>query len=187
MNERNRDRFLSFARLVFNGSTLIDAAKAVGAPDKWAGRYGIAWMKRPEVKAILADLRKKADSETINIKKRIVEELSRIAFGDIRKIITWDGETATLKPSSELSDAEASMIDEVQRDADTKLGFGKMKLKKADKLKALELLGKHLGMFETNAVGSKENPICINNLSTKSDDELLAVVNGIGKDESGTH
>lgn len=176
MNERNRDKFLSFARLVFNGSTLIDAAKAVGAPEKWAGRYGIAWMKRPEVIALLADLRKQADSETVDIKKRIVEELSRIAFGDIRKIITWDGEAATLKPSSELSDAEASMIDEVQRDADTKLGFGKMKLKKADKLKALELLGKHLGMFETNAVGSKENPLCVNTVSALSDQELLAVV-----------
>ena len=172
MNERNRDKFLSFARLVFNGSTLIDAAKAVGAPEKWAGRYGIAWMKRPEVIALLADLRKQADTETVDVKKRIVDRLTKSSFFDIRNVITWDEkQNIKIKASEKLTDEEAAMIDQITIDQ-----YGKMKIKFLDKTRCVELLGKHLGMFETNAVGSKENPLCVNTVSALSDQDLLVVV-----------
>jgi hypothetical protein len=172
MSLLKKDKFLTFARLVFEGSTAVDAAVKIGAPPKWKNQYAIKWMKRPEVRALLDDLRKQADTETVDVKKRIVDRLTKSSFFDIRNVITWDeNQNLKIKASEKLTDEEAAMIDQITIDK-----YGKMKIKFLDKTRCIELLGKHLGMFETNAVGSKENPLCVNTVSALSDQDLLAVV-----------
>jgi phage terminase small subunit len=76
---------------------------------------------------------------------RVVKELARIAFVDTRQVFTWGPNGVTLRDSSELTDDEAAVVSEVS-ETTTESG-GTIKVKRFDKLKALELLGKHLGMF----------------------------------------
>lgn len=78
--------------------------------------------------------------------ERIVAELARIAFGSARSVMAWDASGMRLRNSAELTEDEAALVSEV-RETTTKDG-GSMALKTHDKMKALELLGKHLGMFD---------------------------------------
>lgn len=75
-----------------------------------------------------------------------VNELRRVAFGDLRKSVKWGPDGVTLVDSSELSDDDAAAISEV---GETKSeNGGSLKIKRHDKLKALELLGRHLGFYD---------------------------------------
>lgn len=77
--------------------------------------------------------------------ERIVTELARIAFGSARDVMEWGPNGVILKKSDDLTDDQAAGIAEVS-ESTTKDG-GSLKLKRHDKVKALELLGRHLGMF----------------------------------------
>jgi phage terminase small subunit len=77
--------------------------------------------------------------------ERVIQELARIAFVDLRKVSSWGPNGVTLLPSEGLTDDEAAIVAEVSET--TSETSGSIKFKRFDKLKALELLGKHLGMF----------------------------------------
>ncbi|HQN14164.1 MAG TPA: terminase small subunit, partial [Quisquiliibacterium sp.] len=76
---------------------------------------------------------------------RVISELARIAFGNQRAVMRWGAGGVTLRESSELTDDEAALVSEVAETVSA--AGGGLKLKTHDKVKALELLGKHLGMF----------------------------------------
>lgn len=78
-------------------------------------------------------------------RENVLRELSRIAFGDARKVMTWGANGVTLMESSALNDDEAAQVAEVSH-SQTKFGET-IKMKRFDKVKALELLGRHLGLF----------------------------------------
>lgn len=75
----------------------------------------------------------------------VVKELARIAFGNKRDLMTWGPGGVSLLDSSGLTADAAAMVAEVSET--TSDSGGSLKLKTHDKVKALELLGKHLGMF----------------------------------------
>ncbi len=73
---------------------------------------------------------------------RVIRELAKIAF--INPIDLIDTETATVKPMAAAEDTAAIQSVKVKRFDD---GVER-EVKVADKLKALELLGRHIGMFK---------------------------------------
>jgi len=75
----------------------------------------------------------------------VVRELMYIAFSDPRKVFRWSGSGVDLIDSDTLEDKDARAVSEVSQTV-TKDG-GSIKARLHDKVKALELLGKHLGMF----------------------------------------
>lgn len=77
-----------------------------------------------------------------HLEQRILEELCRIAFADPRELMRWGPDGVELRPSDALSLEAAAQVSEVAEGRG-----GVIRLKKHDKLKALELLGRHLGMF----------------------------------------
>lgn len=83
-------------------------------------------------------------------KESVLNEYRKIAFSDVRKILTVDG---GMKSIDEIDDDTAGAIagiesfDEYSKDGDEKLGTNR-KIKLHDKLRALEALSKHLGLFE---------------------------------------
>lgn len=89
---------------------------------------------------------------------RVLKELARIGFADIRAMFEWDAERAVFVPSRDLTDDQAAAISGVESETvtyttedgvtETKV---KLKLKTYDKLGALEKIGKHLGMFKDGA------------------------------------
>lgn len=75
---------------------------------------------------------------------RIVQELARIAFVKITDVVDSDGEINTNASDDDLACIESYKVE----DSDSVNGSSsKREVKLASKIKALELLGKHVGMW----------------------------------------
>lgn len=74
---------------------------------------------------------------------RVVRELAKIAFVNAKDVIDFD--SATLTANADNDDTAAIQSVKVKTFGEDGL---EREIKLADKLKALELLGKHLGMFK---------------------------------------
>lgn len=84
---------------------------------------------------------------------RVIRELARIAFVNAPDVI--DPESATVHPSAERDDLAAIQSIKVKRSESETGSSEEHEVKLCDKLRALELLGKHLGMFgDTNQTDS---------------------------------
>ena len=80
---------------------------------------------------------------------RVLRELANIAFADTRQFYSDDG---TIKLPGELDDGTASAlagVDTEERDGEDGIRTTTRKIRQWDKVKALELLGKHLGLYPT--------------------------------------
>jgi phage terminase small subunit len=98
-----------------------------------------------EVSGRVKELLKNAAAANEVTVERIVKELARIAFGSKRNVMRWGPNGLKLKESDDLTDDDAALVAEVKETV-TATG-GTLSLKTHDKVKALELLGKHVGMF----------------------------------------
>ena len=74
--------------------------------------------------------------------ERVAEELAAIGFARATDCLYVEGNTLMLKPDQQMQPEAGAAIASVERTA------GGLKVKFYDKLKALELLGKYMGMFE---------------------------------------
>jgi phage terminase small subunit len=119
------------------------AAIRAGYSAKTANEQGTQLLAKlsNEVSAALAEQSARANVTA----ERVIRELARIAFSDPRKVFRWGPNGVELLPSDELTEDEAAAVAEVS-ETTTKHG-GSIKAKLHDKNKALELLGRHLGMF----------------------------------------
>ena len=97
---------------------------------------------KPGLRAYIdAEMAKRARRTGVSA-DRVVRELARVAFGDATRVI--DGETGGLLDGIEEDDR--AMIAGVRvKKGD---GFEEREVKLCDRVKALELLGRHLGMFD---------------------------------------
>lgn len=77
---------------------------------------------------------------------RVLLELARLAFGDMRELASWSPDGLTLIDSLELSDGAAAAVAEI-KETRTQAGTT-LTVKRYDKPKALELLCRHLGLLE---------------------------------------
>ena len=135
-----QEKFLDEYVLDFNGK---QAAIRAGYAHSTAKKRASEILATEAGKARLAEiarLRREAYKPTVD---RVLEELSRIAFFDVRKIFDEEG---NLRPVEELDEDTARAIAgvEVTQMAD---GNTKTKVRTIDKSKALETLARHLGML----------------------------------------
>lgn len=102
------------------------------------------------VQARIAELRDQAAQRAVVSKSRVLEELAKVAFFDMRKLYDAKG---NIIPVQNLDDETAAALNAVDvnffKDKDGNLtGEGVIKVKMADKLKALDSLGKEFGLFK---------------------------------------
>lgn len=76
---------------------------------------------------------------------RVLQEMARIAFSDMRRFTTWGPDGVKLRDYEDLTDEEAAAVSEVSQTI-TEAG-GSIKFKLHDKRAALVDLGKHIGLF----------------------------------------
>ena len=110
-----------------------DTAKSIGSEN----------LTKPDIKTRIAKAMAERSRRTGVNADRVVMELAKIAFVNANDVI--DAETATLKPNAAPEDTAAIQSVKVKTFGEDGL---EREIKMADKLKALELLGKHLGMFK---------------------------------------
>ena len=100
---------------------------------------------------------------------RIVQELAKIAFADMGTFVSWDENGITLIKSDELAGGETAAVYEI---SETEVEMGLVikrttKIKLHDKQRAMELLGKHLGMFKDDKPIGNVNIQIIDNIPSK--------------------
>lgn len=141
-------------------------------------------MSRPEVKEYIDEGMKARQKRVQVTQDWVVEELAKIAGFDPRRLFDDQG---GVKPVSEWDDSTAASISDFQAaelfggEGEDRQAIGLVKkISTRDKVKALELLGKHLGMFieRKEITGKAGGPIQTQELSNLGDDDLERIVNG---------
>lgn len=117
------------------------------------------------IMAAIQEGRKKRQERTEITQDRVLQEVARLAFLDIRKAFNADG---SLKPLHELDDDTAAALsgldifEEYAGRGEDREAIGQTKkIKLADKKGALELLMRHMGMLndKMKLQGDPENPL----------------------------
>lgn len=137
------DKQKSFCNEFIKDFNITNAAIRAGYAKNSAHVTGSRLLKNDKVQAYLSKLKHERQERTQITQDRIVEGLARIAFGDIRDILTWDHEKGRvyLKPMDEIGDA-GTMIDEIK---ETENGIS---VKRPDRMKAYEMLARHIGLYD---------------------------------------
>lgn len=117
------------------------AAIRAGYSEKAAGQIASALLRKANVAAEIERLRSRVATKLEVTAERVLGELAKIAFADVRKVAAWDGGLVVLRQSEEIDDDTAAAIESVGR---TDTG---VKVTMHSKTRALELLGKHLGLY----------------------------------------
>ena len=144
-------RFVDEYLVDFN---VTQAAIRAGYSKRSAHVTGAETLRNPKVAVEIARRQRDLQVRTEVSQDRVVRELARVAFADaashvqvrLREVPCPDGTRARVpvvevKPTAELTDDQRAAI------ASIKQGANGIEVKLWDKLKALELLGRHIGMF----------------------------------------
>ena len=150
---------------VFCEEYLIDlnatqaAIRAGYSPDS-AGSIGFELLKKPEIRARIDQAMAERSKRTGINADRVLRELGRIAFLNPKDVIDLD----TAKVLDTATEADLAVIVGVKvKQTPTELGTSvEREVKMADKLKALELCGRHLGMFKDNPEANAPVTVVIN-------------------------
>ncbi|HOV68837.1 MAG TPA: terminase small subunit [Clostridia bacterium] len=140
-----RERFIKEYLIDLNGT---QAAIRAGYSPKTANEQASRLLANVSVRArIDAELAERAKRTGINA-DRVVRELARVAFVNPPDVI--DINNATVKKGADENDTAAIASVKVKRISQGDFKSTEREIRFADKLRALELLGKHLGMFTEN-------------------------------------
>ncbi|MBI3145010.1 MAG: terminase small subunit, partial [Pseudogulbenkiania sp.] len=143
-------RQLAFVERYLLHFNATQAAKEAGYSARTAKEQGSQLLQHPAVIALMAKRWHEIREEASIDRERVLKELGRLAFADIRQL--YD-ERGALKPPHEWGDAIAAAVTsldsfEVKRDGQP-VGENK-RIKLADKLSALDKLARILGMYEAD-------------------------------------
>lgn len=103
-------------------------------------------LKKPEISAAIAKAQEKRGQKLDITAERVLAEIAKIAFSDMKNFATWNAEGMRVKDSEELEEGLSGCVAEMTQ-TESKDG-GSFKFKLHDKTKALEQLAKHLGIFD---------------------------------------
>jgi len=132
-----------------------EAALAAGYSPKTAENQGCQLLINPNVRPILAEEIKKRIEKAEISSQMILRELARVAFSDIRDVMSWGATGGVkIKPSDELEEGAARAIESVTETITTTESGTTIRreVKLHSKMNALEKLAKIFKMLspETN-------------------------------------
>ena len=135
-----------------NATRAYKAAYPKVVKDETAAQAGSRMLRNVKVAEYIRERMREREKRTEITQDRVLQELARLGFFDIRKlfddsgkpldITDLDNETAACIAGLEVMDVYEGTGDDRKF-----VGYVK-KYKLSDKIKALELLGRHLGMFK---------------------------------------
>ncbi len=119
--------------------------QAYGCARNSADANGPKLIGKARIQQAIRDRQAKAAENTGVTPERVLAELAEIGFSRMDKFSAWGPEGVTLKASGALEAGAARCVAEVSET--TSKDGGTVKFKLHDKVGALTLIGKHLGMF----------------------------------------
>lgn len=125
-----------------NATRAYKAAYPGVKKDEVASTNGSRMLTNAKVAAYIAERMQERQKRTEVTQDRVIEELAAIAFAKATDYVSIKGDEVLLHDTDELTEAQVRAI------AGIKQGKNGIELRLNDKEKALELLGRHLGMFK---------------------------------------
>ncbi len=135
------------------------AAIRAGYSKRTARAIGAENLTKPDIAVAIATAKIERSKRTEITADRVLEELARVGFADVRDLFEWDEERAAFVPSAQLTEEQAAAVASVKAETtrttaqdgrvETRI---KLELKTHDKLGALREMGKHLGVAEHHTV-----------------------------------
>lgn len=132
------------------------AAKRAGYSEKTAEQVGYQLLQKTSVSAAIQERRAKLRGKLEITQEAVLQELAAIAFANGTDFVTVTGAgLLCVKPTNEVAKEKLPAIAGIKYN---QLGI---EIKLHDKVRALELLGKHLGVFATGGgpAAAEENNI----------------------------
>lgn len=144
-------RFCDEYLIDLNATRAYKVAYSRCKKDETASVNGSKLLRNTKVQEYISKKQKEIEKRTEVTQDMVIKELAKIAFLDIRKLYTENGQ---LKNVTDIDDDTARAISSLETleeydgygDDREKIG-DTQKVKLLDKTKALELLGRHLGIF----------------------------------------
>jgi phage terminase small subunit len=157
MNERQK----KFVREYLKDLNASQAALRAGYSKNGAGQKGEALLKIVEIqRAVQSKLDKRAEKEDLDAQK-VLAHIKRAVFTPMDKFITWSGGSVDLKDSTEIPPELQCLIEYIEENQNPTSHNIKFKL--INRMKALELLTRHLGMLNDKLeVQGGKTPITVN-------------------------
>lgn len=144
---RKHKRFVDEYLIDLNATRAYKAA--YNCAEKTAQQSGWQLLHRPAVQRAVQKAMEERQKRCHVDQDRVLQELAKIAFANIRDVISWDERGITVRASNELHEADAAAVAEVSV---TFNEYGSnVRVKMHDKRAALVDLGNHLGIFEKRA------------------------------------
>jgi phage terminase small subunit len=151
LTPRQRMFCLEYLRLRFNGAR---AAIEAGYSADSAKQIAHELLQKPHIKAYLDEAKAEAAERTKVSRDRVVEELARVAFLNMKDIADWKGGRPVLKDAWEVRYEDSAGIKGFSYSQSSSSGSESDSSSESytfsthDKVKALELLAKHTGALE---------------------------------------
>jgi phage terminase small subunit len=145
-------KFIEEYLIDFNGTRAVIAA-GYTENRKAAAVQAHQLLRKPNVQRTIGEHFARRKKKFEKEEDRIIAELQTIAYSQITDTCLWTDNGIKLIPSRELKKKHIKAISEIS-ETHTEWGTA-LRVKKHDKLKALELLGRHFGMWEDN--GNRED------------------------------
>lgn len=118
------------------------AAIRAGYKERTAYSQGQRLLKNVEIQNAIQQAREKRTERTEVTQDMVIRQLAKIAFHDFRDVVEWEGNEIRIRDSSEV---DGTIIQEIQESISE--GGRNLKVKTNDRMRALDMLGRHLGMF----------------------------------------
>ncbi|AUQ74767.1 terminase small subunit [Phaeobacter piscinae] len=152
-NAKLNEKQKRFAEEYLIDLNATQAAIRAGYSERTAEQQGYQLLQKTSVMEAVRDAQEARSKRTEITQDKVLQELAKVAFSDLRKVLTtggalidaqdWEDDVAGFvssvevvkKPSGEYDEDGNPIIDHVH------------KIRAWDKMAALEKLGKHLGMF----------------------------------------
>jgi phage terminase small subunit len=138
-----QERFIEEYLIDLNAT---QAALRAGYSAKTAGAIGKENLQKPPIREEIRRRRKQQARETRITANRVLKELACIAFSDLRDFASWGSAGFVLKDSTRLPFGKSRCVALVAQSR-TANGGESIRFKLHDKVKALKLLGEHLGLW----------------------------------------
>ena len=148
-----------FAQEYQTDCNAVAAAIRAGYSRKTAHAYSAKLLRHPEIRALIRAAEHDRLEQMGVTQDKVIMELARIAFSDVRAAVQWDESGAIARASKNLTRDEAAAISEVIANTDAESGSAHVRVKLYDKLKALEMLSRHLGVFKDGNSGGVQQQI----------------------------
>ncbi|MCK4325516.1 terminase small subunit [bacterium] len=163
LTEKNKSFYREYV-IDFNGTRAYQKVYGVGV--KSAAVNASVLLRNTKGQAYIVTLIKKQADRSEKTADDVIDHLTKIAFSNLKDYVKWNKDGVQIK-SSGSKKVDGSMLSEVSETITRNTRQKHIKLK--DGLKALELLGRHFGIFNDKLIVKHDLADLLRKIEDESD------------------